>query len=387
MAPGGRTGFSGVNENFFSSLEQKQDLIEVFDSNLKGSLKHLNALRARYYAPEISTSEFIRINSRYLTDRNNIYKNLSFSQKESITQFSNRNSWAFLKRTNRCEDKVSQIEGDIDLILQTHLLHAPNFNNTKPKFIYIDFTTILSEREHVPWARFRSKSERNSWINLERKTCNNATGIFTFSEYVKKSVIGDYGVPEDKVTTVYSGVNLKELPILEKDHNSKKILFVGLDFDRKGGQTLIKAFKEVKKEIKDAELIIVGSKPNVSIGGINVKGFIDRIELLQLHRHVSLFAMPSICDPFPNVFLEAMAYKTPCIGSTASGIPEMIEDGKSGLLVEPNDYKQLAEKIIYLLEDENQLKKMGERGRKRVEKYFTWDLVVDRMANEFRKLG
>lgn len=80
-----------------------------------------------------------------------------------------------------------------------------------------------------------------------------------------------------------------------------------------------------------------------------------------------------------------MAYKTPCIGSTADAMPEIIEDGKTGLLAPPNDYKQLAEKLILLLEDENLMKKMGEQGRERMEKYFTWDLVVDRMTEEFKK--
>ena len=55
-------------------------------------------------------------------------------------------------------------------------------------------------------------------------------------------------------------------------------------------------------------------------------------------------------------------------------------------LAPPNDYKQLADKLVLLLEDENLMKRMGEEGRKRVEKYFTWDLVVDRMTEQFEKV-
>ena len=76
-----------------------------------------------------------------------------------------------------------------------------------------------------------------------------------------------------------------------------------------------------------------------------------------------------MCDPFPNVLLEAMPYKNPCVGSAVSGIPEIIEEGKTEFLVPHDDYKRLADKLILLLEDENLMKRMGEEGRKRVEKY------------------
>jgi len=81
-----------------------------------------------------------------------------------------------------------------------------------------------------------------------------------------------------------------------------------------------------------------------------------------------------------------MAYKTPCIGTTVDAMPEIIENGKTGFLVPPNDHKELADKLILLLEDENFMKRMGESGRRRVEKYFTWDIVVDRMTKEFERV-
>lgn len=223
-------------------------------------------------------------------------------------------------------------------------------------------------------------------MEWELESYQNATRICTASNHTRDSVIMDYGIDEEKVVTTYEGVNIKELPSLEKDYSNKTILFIGGDFDRKGGQSLIKAFKEVKKEIKDAKMIIAGCAPPINVQDITVVGYIDRERLLQLYEHGSVFAMPSICEPFGIVFLEAMAYKTPCIGSTADAMPEIIEEGKTGFLVPPSDYKQLADKFILLLEDENLMKKMGEQGRRRVEKYFTWGLVVDRMTKQFEKI-
>jgi glycosyltransferase involved in cell wall biosynthesis len=210
--------------------------------------------------------------------------------------------------------------------------------------------------------------------------------IFTVSDHTKNAIINDYGIAKEKVVTIYNGVNLKELPSVEKDCNNRTILFVGIEFERKGGPTLVRAFKEVKKEIKDAKMVIIGSKPPINDKDIIVKGYISRNELLQLYKDASVFAMPSICEPFGIAFLEAMAYKTPCIGSTADAMPEIIEDGGTGFLVSPNDYKQLADKLILLLENEHLMKRMGEEGRKRVEKHFTWDLVVDRMTEQFEEI-
>ena len=95
---------------------------------------------------------------------------------------------------------------------------------------------------------------------------------------------------------------------------------------------------------------------------------------------------PSVQENFGHVFLEAMANKMPCIGTTVDAMPEIIQNDSTGFLVPPNNPKQLAEKLILLLEDENLMKEMGNKGRKRVEKYFTWDKVVDRMTEVFDKV-
>jgi glycosyltransferase involved in cell wall biosynthesis len=189
-------------------------------------------------------------------------------------------------------------------------------------------------------------------------------------------------VHPDKVATVYAGPNLTMLPSFEKNVSNKMILFVGGDFRRKGGITLFRAFKEVKRRVGDAKLFIVGSSPKISGPGITVKGFVKKEELTYLYRNASIFAMPSIFEPFGHVFLEAMAYKTPCIGGSRDAMPEIIEDGRSGFTIPVHDHMKLAEKIVYLLEDENAIKSMGEEGRRRVERSFNWDAVAKRITEK-----
>lgn len=271
-----------------------------------------------------------------------------------------------------------------DIVLQLGVYLSPTTGkNAFPYACYIDATSKMAEREYPPWGEmYRSKTDKTNWMNLQQVLFLRAYRVFTMSEYTRKSVIEDFHVHPDKVVAVYSGLNLAMLPSFEKNVSNKMILFVGGDFRRKGGITLFRAFKEVKRRVGDAKLFIVGSRPKISGPGITVKGFVKKEELAYLYRNASIFAMPSIFDPFPHVFMEAMAYKTPCIGANRDAIPEIIEDGKLGFTILVHDHIKLAEKIIYLLEDENAIKSMGEVGRLKVERSLNWDAVAKRITEK-----
>ena len=370
LGAGGLSGLSGVHGNLFSALAKKHELVDVIDTRLSGFWKYWNAFYCFLRLPGVS---------KYLHPAYTVLG-------KEITHYRMRTKYYVLKRTIACENKIKRINAEYDVILQTTWIPAIISNPTKPHCIFADFTLKMAEREYPAWARFFCERDKSKWLELETKSYRNATMVFTASSHTRDSVINDYGVDNKKVVPVYEGVNLKEFPTFEKDYSNKIILFVGKDFERKGGQSLIKAFKEVKKEVPDAKMIVAGCAPQINVPDITVGGYVDHERLLQLYRDASVFAMPSICEPFGLVFLEAKAYKMPCIGSTVDAMPEIIEDGKTGFLIPPNDYKQLADKLILLLEDESLLKKLGEEGRKRMEKCFTWDLVVDKMTKEFNKI-
>jgi glycosyltransferase involved in cell wall biosynthesis len=296
----------------------------------------------------------------------------------------NKNTWSFMKRTQICERKIEKMTWRPDIVLQLGLYLSPTTRkNAFPYTCYVDSTSKVSEREYPPWGEtYSSKTDKTNWMNLQQNLFSRASKIFTMSEYARKSVIEDFHVHADKVAAVYAGPNLDRLPSFEKNVSNKMILFVGKDFRRKGGITLFRAFKEVKRRVGDAKLFIVGSRPEISSPGITVKGFVKKEELTYLYRNASVFVMPSIYEPFGHVFLEAMAYKTPCIGSNKDAMPEIIEDGKSGFTIPLHDHRQLSEKIVYLLEDENLIRSMGEEGRRRIERSFNWDAVARRITEK-----
>ena len=380
--------YSGVREYFFASLAKRHEIILP---NLE-----LRSLY-RYYS---------HLNS-YI--RTAIALHNLPSHPNQWRQLTDKNKWRWLKETELCEQGVRRQKDNVDFVLQIGSKHGVcKKDPIVPYVVYTDGTNLLTERGDPFYRLWPSEAEKAARIKLETELYRNARLILTFSECARMSVINDYGIDENKVVTVYAGANLKEIPsTIKKDYSNKTILFVGRDFHRKGGSTLIKAFKEVKKHVKNAKLIMVSepdlnypsrihtifdffginiSKSKLNISDLTIKSHIPYEELIQLYGDASVFAMPSIQENFGHVFLEAMAYKTPCIGTTVDAMPEIIENGKTGFLVPPNGYKQLADKLTLLLEDENLMKRMGEEGREKVEKYFTWDLVVERMTKQFERV-
>jgi glycosyltransferase involved in cell wall biosynthesis len=104
----------------------------------------------------------------------------------------------------------------------------------------------------------------------------------------------------------------------------------------------------------------------------------------KLYLEASVFALPTLREAFGLAFLEAMAYKLPCIGTNLEAIPEIIDDGHTGFLIERYDAKLLAQKLILLLKDTNLAKTMGERGYQKVITNFGWDIVAEKILQNVK---
>lgn len=101
--------------------------------------------------------------------------------------------------------------------------------------------------------------------------------------------------------------------------------------------------------------------------------------MLRLYTESTTFVMPSVFEAAGNVFLEAMAYGLPCIGSKACAMPEIIEDGVTGYLVKQNDIDGIYAAFSLLASDPGRCRRMGEAGRQRYLTHFTWDRVAEKI--------
>lgn len=228
-------------------------------------------------------------------------------------------------------------------------------------------------------------------LAYERQVCEGIDHIFTMSEYLRQSFIHDFGVPAGRVTTVGAGINLESLPppAQGKDYDAKKLLFLGSDFERKGGVDLLQAFRRVREVHPSAELNIVGPRqlqiPSELAAGVNYVGFLSkkdpaqRARLDALLRDCSLFVLPSRYEPFGIAPLEAMAFEMPAVLTRSWAFPEMVQPGINGELVGLGDTAELAEKLIALLRHPDRLRAMGQAARQVVVERFTWVQVVQKM--------
>ncbi|MCK4851764.1 MAG: glycosyltransferase family 4 protein [Candidatus Omnitrophica bacterium] len=296
-----------------------------------------------------------------------------------------KTSFAFQQMSRAAEKVLQENSGDYDIILQSGTLFSPGTDFKKRKyFLYLDHTYAISRGYDRSEGLRVPLSLPSGWQEMEKEVYENAKKIFAYSVHVKNSLINDYGIKEDSVVVAGAGSNIEVSSLEDKRYDGKTVLFVGLDFQRKGGPVLLKAFEIVKKEIPECRLYIVGSNLRVRQEGVIVKGVVTPSELAPLYESSTLFVLPTIREPFGLVFLEAMAHGLPCIGTDIEAVPEIIEDGITGFIVPAEGHLALARRMISLLRDRPLMEKMGRAGYRKVSTLYNWDKVAERMLREFQ---
>lgn len=223
----------------------------------------------------------------------------------------------------------------------------------------------------------------------ERALYHSMDLIFTMSDWLRGTFCEGFDLDPGKVVTVGAGINLPyTLEVNDKKYDGNRILFVGKAFERKGGDILLKAFQEVRREVPDAELIIIGPQLISVPDGVTCLGYLskdkDTDTLLNEYSKATLFVMPSLYEPFGIVFAEAMAHKLPCIGTQNCAMPELIREGETGYLVPVGDHRKLAERIIYILKNPSKAEELGENGFMHYRENYTWDSVTAKMVDAIR---
>lgn len=238
-----------------------------------------------------------------------------------------------------------------------------------------------------------SRKRIDQALRYEETAAQQMTLLFTFSEYLRQSFIRDYRVAPEKVVNIGGAINLTEIPpaVSAKDYTAKRLLFIGVEFDRKGGRQLLEAFSLVRQAHPSAELHIVGPRALPTLpegvvfhGNLSKADPSQKAKLQQIFQQSTLFVMPSLYEPFGIAPLEAMLYQLPCVLTDAWALREHVTPGVNGELVEKGSVEDLAAKLTSLLSDPDRLATMGAQGRERVLAQYTWDAVVARMAPHLR---
>lgn len=243
-----------------------------------------------------------------------------------------------------------------------------------PHFVYTDHTHLAN----LQYDSFDPRSLYSSaWVAEERLVYENASAIFVRSRHVARSLESDYGVRQDKIALVYAGANVVAGRPAQPA-KSMDVVFVGVDWERKGGPTLVSAFERVHANHPDASLTIVGCEPP-AIPGMRVVGRIPLGEVGEYLAEAGVFALPTTVEPFGVAFVEAMAHGLPVVSTNVGAVPDLVDDGVNGFLVAPGDVAGLAAALEKLLSDPQQRREAGAQSLKLVADRYNWASVVKRM--------
>lgn len=237
-----------------------------------------------------------------------------------------------------------------------------------------------------------------SWRGIDQRVVEQelaeyavADAITLPSRFTIQSFI-EQGIPESKLRQVPYGVNLDRFQRSAPRAEQFRILFAGQLSVRKGVHHLLDAFR--KAALPGAELILAGPHTDDTpallkgrdLTGVSVTGILGRARLIEEMSRASVMALASIEEGLALVLAQAMACGCPVLGSTSTGVEDLISDGVEGFVVRPRDPAQLAERLTELYRDRARVEAMGEAARNKVTSFGGWDAYGQRMMAVFDQL-
>jgi glycosyltransferase involved in cell wall biosynthesis len=300
----------------------------------------------------------------------------------------------YSQMTRAAKSRLNSVRDDsYDTILQIGALFDLSRRPGKRTVSYHDGN--LASRLSSPYG-FPSISQSilDSAFHHELELYKRLDHIFTMSKWIADSFVKDFGVKHDTLTPIGAGINLPQIrEIVNKSYDHPHLLFIGKEFERKGGRYLLEAFGRVRQEIPRATLTVIGPELSDLPPGVTCLSYVSKHSLsglnllLDEYARASVFVMPSLYEPFGIVFAEAMAHKLPCIGTNICAMPELIDDKVTGLLVPPKDAKSLAEAMLTLLKNPDMCAQYGEAGYTKYLNLYTWSSVAERCVRKLEELA
>ncbi len=248
----------------------------------------------------------------------------------------------------------------------------------------------------------------SSWC--ERVSADSAAAVVAVSDGMRADIMTAYPeIPAERIRVIRNGIDTTEYhpdpatDVLERygiDLRRPYVIFVGRITRQKGVPVLLRAASGLDPR---AQLVLCAGQADTPELEAEVTGLVDGLrasrsgvvwipemlpkrEVIQLLTHAMVFAIPSIYEPLGIVNLEAMACGTAVVGSRTGGIPEVVADGETGLLVPPGEPEPLAEALNALIRDPDRAAAMGQAGRKRAVAEFGWAAIAAQTAALYAEL-
>jgi glycosyltransferase involved in cell wall biosynthesis len=289
----------------------------------------------------------------YLSEK---FKELFFNKIHHKTYYYNRNPKVIHNYGKQADKALAKV--DHDAILSFSGPSIALLKTKKPMVLWADavFADIIN---FYPEFTNLAKVTIRNGHKMERILLNRCTHIVYSSDWAAEGAKRHYGIPPEKISVIPYGANIEtnwdratiEKTLAKKDSNVCKLLFVGVNWLRKGGSQALHVAEKLNSDGLPTELHIIGCKPpdNKELPSyVKVHGFISKKTpegkqlINNLISNAHFLILPTIADCTPIVFAEFNSYGIPCLTTNVGGIPTLIRDGINGKLFEtdskPSEY-------------------------------------------------
>jgi glycosyltransferase involved in cell wall biosynthesis len=253
------------------------------------------------------------------------------------------------------------------MLCQPYLLRTPTLLMT-------DVTPTQYDRMSTPYRHGASEPGPVARAKRAVNTMNFrlAKALVGWSRWTARSLMDEYGAPEERVHVVPPGVDTSVWrPEPRARSYRPRLLFVGGDFERKGGPALLRAFTALGLADR-AELHVVTRDEVAATRGVIVhRGMSNGSEALRrLYAEADAFVLPTIADCFSIASIEAMAAGLPVAVSDVGGVADIVVDGQTGFLLPPGDDRALGSALTSFVDDQDKRRRLGNAARERAVAHF-----------------
>jgi len=316
--------------------------------------------------------------------------------------------------------KLNKIRGSFPVdITHANLPLVPNFavpEGFGKTLISTVHSTWKGEAEAIkgePYSRLNPNEKFMVSFNwflriFEEKMLERSNKIIAVSDFTRRELLQYYKVKEEKIRVIHNGVDVNKFKPARDKRKAKEelglnpediaILSVGRLYARKGLFTLIESMPAVVRRFRNAKFVISGKGQSNEMkkliahaeklgirDNILFTGYFPDKKLPKLYQAADVFAFSTFYENLPFAVLEALSTGLPVVTTRVGGIPEMIDSGKNGFLVQPFNAKELSDRVLYFLEHPAEANEMGFLARKIILERFDWRLIVKKVLKVYEE--
>ncbi len=295
----------------------------------------------------------------------------------------------------------------LEQIKENELIHAHVPNAFMPRgrkrivstfhLVWADYSKALQHRRPISLFDLQIPTWNHRLMENEKKLAAISDAVIAVSHSVKMQLVERYGLPARKIHVIHNGVAADQYHPSRKHQNI--ILYVGRQTAHKGLPYLLEAFARFSKSHREYTLVLVGERLEGGVDpsliqlskrlgirrGVKFTGRLPESQAKKILARARCLVLPSLAEAFGMTVLEGMASGTPVIATNVGGIPEVLRNGRNGLLVPPADAIALANSMERIASDPKLRRRLMDGGI-RTSRQFTWDETAQKTLDVYRQV-